>query len=92
MTEDDCDPYGAKLLSTQELEEAAYEMTGGNLKDLDLEKIYRLMTVTQYVTDLCLNEVERRGELVYRDGMMLMPYASDHGVDTALTREAPHFG
>ena len=23
----------------------------------------RLMTVTQYVTDLCLNEIERRGQL-----------------------------
>jgi hypothetical protein len=72
--------------------EAAYKITGGDVKDLSHDKLYRLMTVTQFVTDLCLNEVERRGELIYssgQDGMPLapiVPYCSDYGVDTVLTR------
>lgn len=73
-------------LSKEELTEAAYDMTGGNLADLPLEKLYRLMTVTQYVTDLCLNEVERRGLLETQDGVPCVPYLSDHGVETVLTK------
>lgn len=73
-------------MTKQELEEAAYDMTGGNLADLASEKIYRLMTVTQYVTDLCINEIERRGQLETHEGMPVVPYLSDHGVETILTR------
>jgi hypothetical protein len=39
-------------MSKAELVEAAYGMTGRNVKDLSLEKLRRLMTVTQFVTDL----------------------------------------
>jgi hypothetical protein len=79
------------LMSKTELIEAAYEMTGGNIKDLSLEQILRLMTITQFVTDLCLNEVERRGELTYApsgDGGLapIVPYCSEHSVETVLTR------
>ena len=79
-------------MSKAELIEAAHEIIGGDLADLSLDKLYRLMTVTQFVTDLCLNEVERRGELIYssgQDGIPLapiVPYCSDYGVDTVLTR------
>ncbi len=74
-------------MSKEELTVAAYEITGGNLKDVPLERIYRLMTITQYVTDLCLNEVEIRGMLETHEGMPAVPYLSDHGVETVLTRQ-----
>ena len=79
-------------MSKAELIEAAHEIIGGDLADLSLDKLYRLMTVTQFVTGLCLNEVERRGELTYssdQDGTRLapiVPYCSDYGIDTVLTR------
>jgi hypothetical protein len=46
------------------------------------------MTVTQYVTDLCLNEVEQRGELPFYEGHPIVPYASGHMVETILTRSS----
>ena len=74
-------------MSEPELKEAAYEMTSGNIADLSLDQLYRLMTVTQFVTDLCINEVERRGELEFLDGVPVIPYCADHMVPTILTRE-----
>jgi hypothetical protein len=79
------------LLSKEELIAAADEMTDGNIKGRTLEQIRRLMTVTQFVTDLCLNEIEKRGELTYApDGagglLPIVPYECDHAVETVLTR------
>lgn len=74
-------------MTKEELVEAAYEMTGGNLRDLSLDQIRRLMTVTQHVTDLCLNEIERRGELTSMSDMPIVPYHCDHAVETILTRQ-----
>lgn len=77
-------------LSEQEMVEAAYEVTGGNLKDLPDEKVARLLTVVTFVGDLCLNEIERRGLLhVMPDGTPVVPYLSEHAVATVLTREQP---
>jgi hypothetical protein len=53
------------------------------------------MTITQCVTDLCLNEIERRGELTYMPyfdettGCLapIIPYACDYYVETVLTRK-----
>lgn len=73
-------------MSQQELTEAAYEMTGGNLKDLSREQLQRLITITQHVTDLCLNEIEARGELTFSDGSPMVPYQSEYMVETVLTR------
>ena len=73
-------------MSKAELVEAAYEMTAGNVKDLSHEKLLRLMTVTQFVTDLCLNEIERRGELTFMHDMPIVPYQCDYGIQTILTR------
>jgi hypothetical protein len=78
----------------EELVEAADEMVGDNIRNLanlTLKQIYHLMTVTQFITDLCLNEVERRGELTYApDGegglAPIMPYYSEHYMQTVLTR------
>jgi hypothetical protein len=81
---------GTARMSKAELIEAAYEITGGNVKDLTTEKLQRLMTVTQFVTDLCLNEIERRGELTYSpyNGVVIVPYQCDHMVETVLTRSS----
>lgn len=46
----------------------------------------RLITITQYVTDLCLNEIERRGELTVLDGVPVVPYQCEYMVETVLTR------
>ena len=51
-------------MSKQELVEAANEMTGGNIKDLSLHELHRLITVALYVSDLCLNEIEDRRALL----------------------------
>ena len=73
-------------LSKEELIEAAYDMTGGNIADLSKDQVLKLMTVTQFVTDICLNEIERRGELITHGGYPVVPYHSDHWAQTILTR------
>jgi hypothetical protein len=75
-------------MSKADLIKAADDITGGNLKDLNTDQIGRLMTVTQYVTDLCLNEIESRGELASYEGTPLVPYQSEHMVETVLTRQS----
>jgi len=52
--------------SKQELIEAANEMTGGDIKDLSVEQLFRLATVALYVSDLCLNKIEDRRALLRR--------------------------
>jgi hypothetical protein len=59
-------------MSKQELIEAANEMTGGDIKDLSVEKLYRLARVALYVSDLCLNEIEDRRALLRRDRRALL--------------------
>ncbi len=80
------DSGGGVTMSKEELIERAYAMTGGNVKNLSLEQLHRLITVSQYVTDLCLNEIERRGELTYFGGEVCIPYICDHMLETILTR------
>jgi hypothetical protein len=53
------------MMTPKDLIESAYTVTGGDVKDLSLDQLQRLMTITQFVTDLCLNEIERRGELTF---------------------------
>jgi len=73
-------------MTKQELIETAYVFTGGNVADLSIQQLCRLMTVTQYVTDICLNELEQRGELKFMGGVPILPYESEYGVETILTR------
>jgi hypothetical protein len=78
-------------MTKHELIEAAYEMTGGSVEDLSVDQLERLMTTTQFVTHLCLNEIERRGELTFAPGpsgglVPIVPYQCDHMVETILTR------
>jgi hypothetical protein len=68
-------------------------MIGGNIKDLALEQICHKMTIAQFISDLCLNEIERRGELTYApDGggglTPIVPYYCDYWVETVLTRRS----
>jgi hypothetical protein len=48
-----------------------------------------LMTVTQVITNLCLNEIEERGELTDHAGRVMVPYNADFVVETILTRGKP---
>jgi len=78
-------------LSKEVLYEAAIMMTGGTpWLNLSIPQLRRLMTITQFVTDLCLNEIEARGELtVHPDGgLPIVPYMSDHFGETVLTRSS----
>jgi hypothetical protein len=48
-------------MTKEELIEVAYSIAGGNISDLAYEQLTRLMTITQFITDLCLREIEDRG-------------------------------
>jgi hypothetical protein len=74
-------------MTKRELIKAADKMTGGNIEDLTVKQLERLMTVTQFVTDLCLNELEARGKLVLVGDTPLVPYVADYRVETILTRD-----
>jgi hypothetical protein len=89
MTDEEIDDMYRRWpeMTKQETVEAAYEMTGGNLQDLSDEKLARLHTVATYVFDLTLNELERRGLIPIRDGAPVIPYISEHSIETILTRE-----
>lgn len=81
------------MMTPEDLTERAYEITGGDVKVLSLDQLERLMTVTQYVTDLCLNEIERRGELeLALDGHVIVPYNCELAVETILTRPISRLG
>lgn len=74
------------ILTEEKLIEAGNKIAGANLADLSVGEIERLMTITQYVTDCCLNELETRGVLEIIDGKPCVPYASEYMVETILTR------
>jgi hypothetical protein len=78
------------MMTKTELVEAGYEITGGSVKDMTLGRLRALMTVTQYVTDLCLNEIERRGALTrsYHTDAIIVPYQCEYMVPTVLTRDS----
>jgi hypothetical protein len=55
-------------------------LTGGDIRDLSSDRIRRLMTMTQF-RDLCLNEIERRGELDDFCCAPVVPYVYDLKVE-----------
>jgi hypothetical protein len=77
-------------MSASELTERAAGVMGGkSVEALARDQIVKLMTVAQYVTDICLNEIERRGELTFAPGPEMHPivrYCSELWVPTILTR------
>jgi hypothetical protein len=50
-------------MTKEELIEAACEITGGNVKDLSVDQVQRLMSIVQHLTDLSLNERRSFGNL-----------------------------
>lgn len=71
-------------ITETELIEAAAEITGGDLKHKSLDEMLRLITVVQYIFDICVNELEDRDELPAPDGRVGVPYICDYMVPTAL--------
>lgn len=69
-----------------ELEAAAAMLLGGKVEDVPMDTLLRLITVSQFVTDTVLNEIEARGELTFMGGVPIVPYHSEHSVQTILTR------
>lgn len=62
-------------------------MIGEDLSTLSIDQLRILITVTQYLTDCLLNELEERGALEMCEGVPVIPYVSDYAVETLLTRE-----
>jgi hypothetical protein len=74
-------------MTKEELMAAADDMLDGDdISAMTLDEIIRLMTVTQYIADRCLNEVERRGALEWHQGMPIVPYCCEYFEPTVLTR------
>ena len=68
------------------LESATTKLLGGEVKDFPLNRLLYLITVMQHATNLLLNEIERREKLgSHENGMVIVPYMSDHMVETILT-------
>ncbi|MDB5522785.1 MAG: hypothetical protein JWM58_548 [Rhizobium sp.] len=75
------------IVTKEELEAAAKTLTRDReIEDLPSADLACMITVGQYVTDRCLAEIERRGELAFYDGQPALPYHSDHSIETVLTR------
>lgn len=58
-----------------------------NVKTITSERLAHLLTIGEYIRDLCLVELEQRGELELHEGLFVMPYVGDVMVDTVLTRD-----
>jgi hypothetical protein len=65
---------------------ATAELLGGDVAGISLDRLYHLITISQYATDVLLNEIERRGGIYYLEGMPIVPYLADYSVETILTR------
>jgi hypothetical protein len=75
-------------MTRQELEERAADMLGQeSLAEMKTRDLQELMTVTQYITDMCLSLIEDRGDLEFDEGIPIVPYMSDFAVETILTRD-----
>jgi hypothetical protein len=75
-------------MTREELEDRAGRMLGKrDLSELKTLELQELMTVTQYITDICLALIEDRGDLEFEDDMPIIPYMSDFAIETILTRD-----
>jgi hypothetical protein len=73
-------------MTKEDLIESASGLTAEILKGWSLDELRVLITQSQYVTDICINELERRGEITFSGGSPVLPYVSEHIVETILTR------
>ncbi len=75
------------ILTRADLENSAALLTGASkVEDMPSYQLQKLMTVGQYLTDCSLAEIERRGELEFVNGAPVLPYLSEHCIETILTR------
>jgi len=75
-------------LTQTDLEAMADALSECEIERLDTDGIERLLTFGQYLTDRCLAEYERRGELSFMNGEPMLPYCSEHLVPSILTRQS----
>jgi hypothetical protein len=78
-------------VTREELIEAACEITGGNVKDLSVDQIQRMMTIMEHLTGLSLNERRSFGNLcairAAIDAAVTADGTTDDSVTLPLTRE-----
>jgi hypothetical protein len=76
-------------LTKDEVQARIVKMIPGGLllEFMSYDHMVELMTVTQVITNLCLNEIEKRGELTdLANGRVIVPYNADFVIETILTR------
>ena len=78
-------------LTKNEVQARIAKMIPGGLllQFMSYDHIVDVMTVTQVITNHCLNEIEQRGELTDYGGRVIVPYDADFVVETILTRSDP---
>jgi hypothetical protein len=76
----------ASEFTKEELISAASRIVPGDVTELSLDELFRLITVAQFLSDQCLNEIELRGELRCDEEAVHVPYQSLHHLETILTR------
>ena len=78
-------------MTKEELIEAAYEIIGGNVKDLSVDQVQKLMTVAQHLSDLSLKEHRSFGNLcairTTIDAAVMAGGTTDDLVTVGLTKE-----
>lgn len=70
---------------------AEHLMQAPGLSGYSYDEVVRILTVAQYVADLCIKEIEDRGRLEWSDGHPCIPDARPESMFVAnvLTRDGP---
>jgi hypothetical protein len=72
-------------MTKEELIEAACEIIGGNVKDLSVDQVQKLMTVVQHLSDLSLKEHRSFGNLCAIRATIDAAVTPDRGTDDLVT-------
>ena len=72
-------------MTKEELIEAACEVIGGNVKDLSVDQVQKLMTVVQHLSDLSLKEHRSFGNLCAIRATIDAAVTPDGGTDDLVT-------
>jgi hypothetical protein len=72
-------------MTKEELIEAACEIIGGNVKDLSVDQVQKLMTVVQHLSDLSLKEHRSFGNLCAIRATIDAAVTPDGGTDDLVT-------
>lgn len=73
-------------LSQLELEAMAADCCDDDVENLSDDDLRFAVTFSQYLTDRCVAELQKRGQLGEHDGMIVIPYSSEHVVESPLTQ------